>query len=693
MAVAYRSSTSTTYASRTNNTLTAPTGIQNNDILVIWFIVGGSSVITATPPAGFTVATGFPHNVAVGGFYVNCYVWWKVASGESGNYTVTHAANSSQGWIGAYSGADTTTPLTPAPTYASGTGTTSTATGLTTSRDGSAVIFVEQDWGDNSNDLTPPTGTTPTFTERITGAIAIMYVADGVLATAGPTGNKSITNNNSIVANAWQAALVAIQASTTATAKTLNDSGVAATAFQTQLSAPVGVRAGYATGGYTDGYDPTFPTSLGDSGAAATALLLGISPIFVESGHAVDSMNTSGGGTNKFLADSGVGAETTAAAVTTHITDNGAAADFMAPAGTRAGYPTGGYTGGYDPLYSVGAISLSPDSGQGSDTLQVGKPISVADSGTAVENIIIGLQMGDGGAGSDNMIGPPEPKTAGDSGHGSDNAAATVATRATDTGSCVTALLVDEALPLYDSGIGVEQLTGLPIPKTAADSATASESITIDETLPLSDSAICYDTLVGIATPKTLADTNTAAADLLTVANAATVSDSGLGSELLVGVALSRQLTDSGVGSDIIIYDETLPLLDAATAVDTLTCDKTFNTSDSGLAVTVFVVDRAFPVFDSASGAEQLAGTPQAKQYADSALLIGDTLSAAVALLLSDHGVGKDSTRGTIPFITHGVGVATVLASGTANAQIRVRTGQTIAPRIGTSGQTTAVVQ
>ncbi len=582
--------------------------------------------------------------------------------------------------------------LTPAPTYASGVGTTSTATGLTTSRDGSSVIFVEQDWGDTTNDLNPPTGTTPTFTERITGAIAIMYVADGVLATAGPTGDKAITNNN--VGNVpWQAALVALQASTTATAKTLNDSGAAVTTFQTQQSAPVGVRAGYSTGGYTDGYDPTFPKSVGDSGGAVTTLLVGVSPTLVESGHAVDSMNTSGGGTNKFLGEIGVGAETTVAAVTTRITDSGTSADFMAPAGTRAGYPTGGYTDGYDPLYSVGMISLPPDSGQGSDTLQVGKPISVADSGTAVENIIIGLQVGDGGVGSDNMIGPPEPKTAGDSGYGSDNAAATVATRATDTGSCVTGLLVDEALPLYDSGNGAEQLTGLPIPKTATDSATASEAITVDETLPLSDSAICYDTLVGIATPKTLADANTAAVDLLTVANAATVSDSALGSELLVGVALSKQLTDSGASNDVIIYDETLPLPDAATAADTLTYDKTFSTSDSGLAVTAFVVDRAFPIFDSGSGADQLTGTPQAKQYADSARLIGDRLSAAVVLLLSDHGIGKDSTRGTIPFITHGIGVATVLASGTATAQIRVRTGQTIAPRIGPSGQTTAVVQ
>lgn len=211
MTVAYRSSsTITTYGSRTNTTLTAPAGIQNGDILVIWFILGGSGTPTATPPANFNVATGYPHNVTLAGFTVSCYIWWKLASGESGNYVVTHAANYSQGWIGAYSGADGSTPLAPAPTYASGSGATSTATGLTTTRDGSAVIFAAHDWGDTSNDLNVPTGTTPTFAERTTGAIAISYIADGVLSTAGATGNKAITNNNG-GAYPWQAALIALQ--------------------------------------------------------------------------------------------------------------------------------------------------------------------------------------------------------------------------------------------------------------------------------------------------------------------------------------------------------------------------------------------------------------------------------------------------------------------------------------------------
>lgn len=225
MAVAYRSSTSTTYTTRTNTTLTAPAGIQNGDILVVWFVVGAVGVaIPVTPPAGFNVASGFPHSTNDGAFIVNCYVWWKVASGESGNYTFTHVLADSQGWIGAYSGADTGAPLTPAPTYASGTGQTSTATGLTTARNSSAVIFVEHDWGDLTNDLTPPTGTTPTFTERTTGTIAIVYVADGVLSTAGATGNKTITNNNN-VGFPWQASLIAIQPA--ATAVTFTQSAVA----------------------------------------------------------------------------------------------------------------------------------------------------------------------------------------------------------------------------------------------------------------------------------------------------------------------------------------------------------------------------------------------------------------------------------------------------------------------------------
>lgn len=211
-AVAYRSSRSTTYASRTNTTITAPAGIQNNDVLIILFGIGASGTPPApAPPAGFNIITGFPTTETdAGGFKVKTYAWYKIASGESGNYTITHSSAASQGYMAAVSGADIADPFHQNPTTNTGSGTVSTALGLTTPAENSLVMYLGSDWGDSSNALSPPTGTTPTFIERLDpGTVSgIMYVADGVLATQSATGNKTQTNNSA--GNPWMASLICI---------------------------------------------------------------------------------------------------------------------------------------------------------------------------------------------------------------------------------------------------------------------------------------------------------------------------------------------------------------------------------------------------------------------------------------------------------------------------------------------------
>src|SRR5436309_1333140 len=59
-AAAFRSIANTTYASRTNTVITAPAGIQNNDILLLLFTLGDAAPPAPTPPAGFTALTGYP---------------------------------------------------------------------------------------------------------------------------------------------------------------------------------------------------------------------------------------------------------------------------------------------------------------------------------------------------------------------------------------------------------------------------------------------------------------------------------------------------------------------------------------------------------------------------------------------------------------------------------------------------------
>lgn len=201
MALAVRSSSVLPYSSHTNPVITAPAGIQDGDILVIWAAIGNATPPTPTPPAGFTVATGFPAQDTGGGFTVKDYVWTKTASSESGNYTVTQAVSNSELLMFAVSGGST--GLSPNPTInvhdsGVGGGVTTTMLGLTAAAN-SLIVVLSQDFGDTSNNLSPPTGTTPTFTtffSKTTGGAVLTLAASGVYAPGGPTGDKTMTNNN-----------------------------------------------------------------------------------------------------------------------------------------------------------------------------------------------------------------------------------------------------------------------------------------------------------------------------------------------------------------------------------------------------------------------------------------------------------------------------------------------------------------
>jgi hypothetical protein len=217
VAGAFRSGSSVAPGTRTNTTITAPSGIQNNDILLIVISVGAASGITPTPPAGFTILPNFPAEYSQPDPYtVRVYAYWKLASGETGNYTVMHSSASSEAYMAAYSGADAA-PINPSPSVAvdADGGVVSDgieAAGLTTANDGSVVIYIAATWN-AVGPSSPPTGTTPTFSERYDGgAGGTLYVADGVLATAGATGVKSIP----AVSNhpTWAAALIALEADT-----------------------------------------------------------------------------------------------------------------------------------------------------------------------------------------------------------------------------------------------------------------------------------------------------------------------------------------------------------------------------------------------------------------------------------------------------------------------------------------------
>ena len=214
MAAAYRSHSATTYATRTNTTITAPAGIADEDVLTLIFVRGndGSAPATPTWPSGFALESGFPTNATSADLYnVNCWVLTKIASGESGNYTVTHGNGASQGVVIASSGGSGVVQTTAnSQSYPGGT-TTITATGLTTGADNSLVIFATHNW-DLYGAASPPSGSTPTFTERVDSATSLMYIATGVLATAGATGNKTHDSTNGSVERPWVGMLIEIRA-------------------------------------------------------------------------------------------------------------------------------------------------------------------------------------------------------------------------------------------------------------------------------------------------------------------------------------------------------------------------------------------------------------------------------------------------------------------------------------------------
>lgn len=273
MAAAIGSTSTITYAQRTNTVITAPSGIANNDVLVAILLVGGVSVPTVAPPSGFSevTTTGWPISVdeADPTWQLRLKLYWKVASSESGDYTFSHSSARSEAIMYRITGADTTTPISPNPTSATGTGQTATATGLTTPRAGSVVIYATGAW-DAAGPTTPPTGTTPTFTEYFdAGSTGILYSAAGVMATAGATGNKSNTNSNNSSIWPWLAGLICVQSAASGGA-TYNYSatGGIATGGTATLKR---TRASTASGGVSTGGASSLKLVKTESGAGGVA--------------------------------------------------------------------------------------------------------------------------------------------------------------------------------------------------------------------------------------------------------------------------------------------------------------------------------------------------------------------------------------------------------------------------------------
>jgi hypothetical protein len=202
MEVGFRSSSAVVTGFRANTVVPAPDDIEDGDLLVLVFYI--EEVETPPAPPGFVPFTNlgslpFPVRDA------DLWVWRKRASNENGDYTITHADTFTNAVMLVYPGVDVGSPEDVAPSTNSGVASPANpnfvAHGVDVQTPGSRVIYVSAQFDFDVVDRLPPPGDNPVFTERYDSQTALvglgwgLHVCDGPMLAAGPTGDKTVTDN------------------------------------------------------------------------------------------------------------------------------------------------------------------------------------------------------------------------------------------------------------------------------------------------------------------------------------------------------------------------------------------------------------------------------------------------------------------------------------------------------------------
>ncbi len=187
-----------TNGSSNNVVISAPSGIQNGDLLIAAIVAEGGSIAT---PSGWTSLLGGAQQK----------VFWKLAASESGSYTFTcGAAAGIGGYILRINGNDGGTPINASNSGSGGSASSYSITGITTTVD--ACLLIQTIFALTSRTITSGpavANNNPSWTNNINAddgnAEAIEY--DGVFTTAGATGNATGTFSG---ATAWVVGIIAI---------------------------------------------------------------------------------------------------------------------------------------------------------------------------------------------------------------------------------------------------------------------------------------------------------------------------------------------------------------------------------------------------------------------------------------------------------------------------------------------------
>lgn len=253
MAISRVGGNATTYAGRTNTTITVSGyTIAADDIAFVKVVTAaaGSDAPDPTFAAGTLVGTACNAASNNNDFRLEDRLYYVRCSGGETSFSVNHALCSSQVLIDVWRGADWSVgPFAATQTQAVGTGATRTWTGLTTAVDNAVVIAFGSDWADTTNDLTPPSG----MTER--QDLTLSYIASEMRATAGATGNRSHTCNTAPLSGGyvggWSARLIALRPAVTTQNYTLTAAAGALTLTGQSASLNAGRKLSAAAGSFT----------------------------------------------------------------------------------------------------------------------------------------------------------------------------------------------------------------------------------------------------------------------------------------------------------------------------------------------------------------------------------------------------------------------------------------------------------
>lgn len=188
MAVAVQTTSTASTGNTADITITAPSGIVNGNLLVAAVFINNASAVT--PPAGWTLIDNTPGSARM-------YMFYKVASGESGDYTFTCAATSKSGVMLRISGHDPASPIGNHTNNDSSLGTAMPTCNVNTTTPNSLAVYaVGQPNNETYSSYSSPLAENASV-NTTNGNRSACAMASGIVAAAGATGSLGCTSSGS----------------------------------------------------------------------------------------------------------------------------------------------------------------------------------------------------------------------------------------------------------------------------------------------------------------------------------------------------------------------------------------------------------------------------------------------------------------------------------------------------------------